>query len=157
MIYRAAILTLLLACAGCALFRDSGNGHDPTKTTTRKIGGLAVVVPVYFADECVATHDLAVARLTAIGQPLRGHTVRRIDFQPGTVLRPKGWAIRDPNSPTGYTGAYSTGTRIVIVTAPDGSAANVSSLPHEWAESLLIRSKVWDQNERHRLIAKAKL
>ena len=121
------------------------------------IGDRPVSCPTGMADAARAAHNLAVARLTAIGVKLRGHAIRAIEYQRGEVKRPKGWAIRDPNSPTGYTGAYSTGTRIVIVTAPDGSAANVSDLPHEWAESLLIRAKVWNQKERHQLIAKAKL
>ena len=121
------------------------------------IGDRPVACPAGLADAARAAHNLAVARLTAIGVKLRGHTVKAIEYQRGEVKRPKGWAIRDPNSPTGYTGAYSTGTRIVIVTAPDGSAPNVSAMPHEWAESLLTRAKVWDQNERHRIIKKAGL
>lgn len=158
MIYRAAILAFVLAASGCAMFRESeGNVHDPAKTTTRKIGGRSVVVPAYFARECAATHDLAVARLAAIGQPLRGHTVKRIDLQPGTVLRPKGWAIPDANSPTGYVGAYSTGTRIVLICAPDWTSPNTGALAHEWAENLLLRAKVWSQEERHRIIKKAGL
>ena len=121
------------------------------------IGNRPVACPAGLADAARAAHDLAVARLTAIGVKLRGHAVKSVEYQRGEVKRPKGWAIRDQNSQTGYTGAYSTGTRIVVITAPDGSAANVSALPHEWAESLLTRAKVWDQAERHRLIAMAKL
>ena len=121
------------------------------------IGDRPVACPAGLTDAARAAHDLAVARLTAIGVKLRGHTVKAIEYQRGEVKRPKGWAIRDANSPTGYAGAYSTGSRIVIITAPDGSAPNVSAMPHEWAENMLTRAKVWDQAERHRLIAMAKL
>jgi len=121
------------------------------------IGGRPVACHAGLADAARAGHDLAVARLTAIGIKLRGPTVKTVEYQRGEVKRPKGWAIRDPNSPTGYVGAYSTGTRIVIVTAPDGSAPNVSALPHEWAENMLLRAKVWNQEERHRIIKKAGL
>lgn len=99
----------------------------------------------------------AVSRLENAGNFGHRHNVRKLIVLPGTVERPRGWAVFLKESPTSFAGGWSDGYRIWAVANPHTGEILDSTLRHEWGEALLFKAGVKTMEERHGILSRAGL
>lgn len=127
MIRQLFTLLFLLLLAGCATLPGGG----------AKLGGDRYTVsPPEYRAQVEAQRLRAEAELQAIGHKPR-HRIARVEIRPGTIRRPKGWAIPHSASPTGYAGGMCESGLIWVVRDPKTGAVPDSAIRHEWKHAIL--------------------
>lgn len=132
--------------------RVFGLGSDPTWTHPDD-----VECPPRYRDMFRECYWEVAAKFEKIGVD-RKHKVLKFEVRKGEVLRPAGWAVPHPGSPTGYAGGYATDKNITLISNPTTGDIVRSSMCHEWAEAILQAKKKYKAMtiaERHAVIASA--
>lgn len=115
--------------------------------------------------ECPPQHRKQIERAfwtaaTALSPEFgHAHRIRRVRTIPGTVLRPRGWAVPLEASPSGYAGGWTDDRRreIVAVSDPNTGALLDSTLVHEWGEAILFAAGIREMEMRHKILGTAKI
>jgi len=125
----AAAISLVLLLGGCSSLFNHGS------STWR--GSDYAVNPPEFRAQVENQRNLAMAQMDAIGYKPR-HKIKTFDILPGTVKRPKGWAVPASASPTGYAGGMTLSTRIWVVMDPHRRTIKDHDIRHEWKHAILM-------------------